>query len=161
MTDLERLMRAVKVIAKLAWQYEAKDVADALMQHATLRERENVRFVADYLSEVESYYREAHAATEQRCVECGGMIYDSRNGGASDKAIGHLLSTDAQTIARWAGTQYSPVRSNARYCSAKCRQKAYRKRQAARDGNKALNQLPNVTKSENVTDMPHEEATQS
>jgi hypothetical protein len=155
MTDLERLMRAVKVIAKLAWQHEAKDVADALMQHATVRERENVPFVGQYLQDVESYYREADAAAEPRCAECGRSIYYGK------KAIARFSGIDPQTVARDTGTRYAVARSDARYCSAKCRQKAYRNRQAARDGNKALNQRPNVTKSENVTDMPHEDAAQS
>ena len=43
-------------------------------------------------------------------------------------------------------------RANAVYCSNKCRQKAYRRRQAARDGKKARNERTNITKVENVTE---------
>jgi hypothetical protein len=46
----------------------------------------------------------------------------------------------------------SNPRTNAVYCSNKCRQKAYRQRQSARYGKKARNERTNITKVENVSE---------
>ena len=51
-SDLQRLRRAVKVLAKLAWKYQSEKVAEALMKHCSHRERENVVFVGEYLGDV-------------------------------------------------------------------------------------------------------------
>ena len=104
MTDLQRLMRAAKVIAKLAWKYRQEDVAAALLKHCTERERGDAYLVGSFLDDVQQINRKAENDAEPRCCECGGNICD-----AKDRS----------------------VRSDARYCSPKCRTRAYRKRVTA------------------------------
>jgi hypothetical protein len=94
----------VKVIAKLASQYGQQDVAEALMKHCTERERSEVYFVGTYLDDVWQINREAEKAAEPRCCECG------------------------RSVREWKDDSGGYARSDARYCSAGCRQKAYRKR---------------------------------
>src|SRR5262249_349598 len=100
-SDLQQLMRAVKIIAKLAWKYRHEDVAAALLKHCSQREREDVPFVGQYLVEVWELYKGPESDAEPRCCECGTNIYDSKDGVA---------------------------RRDTRYCSQACRQRAYRKR---------------------------------
>jgi hypothetical protein len=112
-SDLERLMRAVKVIAKLASKYRDEDVAEALMKHCTVRERVASAFVGTFLTDAWESNRkaeEAVEAAEPRCCGCG------------------------QSVHEWTKNSSGYARSDARYCSAKCRQKAYRKRVTAKHG---------------------------
>jgi hypothetical protein len=106
MSDLKRLVRAVRIIEKLGWKYEHKDVAEALMKHCSARERGSCAFVGHYLVDVFYLNQAAERAAEPRCRECGGDVY-----GAKDS-----------------------VRADARYCSPMCRQRAYRKRRVTDAG---------------------------
>jgi hypothetical protein len=101
MTDLQRLMRAVRIIAKLAWKYRQQDVAAALMKHCTKRERGDAYFIGTYLDDVFQLNRKAEHDAEQHCCECGDSVHERKDRDA---------------------------RSDARYCSPKCRTRAYRKR---------------------------------
>jgi len=103
-SDLQDLMRAVKIIAKLARKYQQEDVAAALLKHCTQRERADVPFIGQYLVDVWELYCKAEEAAEPRCAECGNSIHEWKDEFA---------------------------RSDARYCSQKCRQRAYRKRVTA------------------------------
>jgi hypothetical protein len=100
-SDLHRLMRAVKVIARLAWKYRTEDIAAALMKHCSSRERGDAAFVGTFLDDVWQLNKEAERELEPRCCECGRDIL---------------------------GTKDTGPRADARYCSPKCRQHAYRRR---------------------------------
>lgn len=103
-SDLQRLLRAAKTIARLAWKYDQKDIAAALLKHTTQRERQDVSFISQYLVDVWELYHQAEREAELRCCECGDSVHEWKDGLA---------------------------RSDARYCSPKCRQRAYRKRMTA------------------------------
>lgn len=107
-SDLERLLRAVRAITRVAKQYRNEDVVEALLKYATLRDREDVAFAGTFLTGLWESYRQADEEAGPHCCECGDHLRD-RNDGNADGII----------------------RSDARYCSAACRQKAYRKRVAA------------------------------
>jgi hypothetical protein len=101
-SDLQRLMRAVKIIAELAWKYHTEDVAAAMMKHCSRRERDKAAFVGTFLDNIFQLNHKAESEAEPRCCECGGNIFDAK------------------------GTSLG--RADARYCSQVCRQRAYRKR---------------------------------
>jgi hypothetical protein len=108
-SDLQRLMMAVKIIAKLGWKYKHEDVAAALMKHCSRRERGDAAFAGQFLVdlwELNSKAERAAEAAEKHCCECGGCLHE------------------------WKDSGYA--RSDALYCSAKCRQRAYRKRVTAK-----------------------------
>jgi hypothetical protein len=113
-SDLQRLMRAVKVIAKLAWKYEQEDVAAAMMKHCSARERSDAALVGSFLDDIWQLNRKAEDEAEPRCCECGENIYDIKASECAKRGIDE-----------------DPPRTDVRYCSAKCRQRAYRKRVAA------------------------------
>lgn len=121
MTDLQRLMRAVKTISRLARKYRQEDVAAALLKHVSQRDRESVAFVGGYLSDVWELYKEPEREAEPRCCECGKNICDIK----ACECAKHGIDEDLLP------------RTDARYCSAKCRQRAYRKRVAANRSTKA------------------------
>jgi hypothetical protein len=70
-SDLQRLMRAVKIIARLADKYEQEEVAEALLKHCSHRERDAVSYVGTYLGDVWHFLRKAHYEALPRCRECG------------------------------------------------------------------------------------------
>ena len=84
-SDLQRLRRAVKVLAKLAWKYQSEKVAEALMKHCSHRERENVVFVGEYLGDVAQVYDKAHSKSEPHCHKCGDFV--EQNGPACRRAL--------------------------------------------------------------------------
>lgn len=102
-SDLQRLLRAAKTIAWLAWKYEQKDIAAALLKHCTQREREDVSLIGQYLVDVWELYHQAEREAEPRCRECNSSVHEWKDG---------LARSDAR-------------------CSPKCRQRAYRKRMTA------------------------------
>jgi hypothetical protein len=102
-SDLQRLMRAVKVIAKLARKYRPEDVAAAMMKHCSACERGDAALVGTFLDDIWQLNREAEDEAEPRCPECGDFV-----------------------DGKW--TKTSRMRADARYCSQACRQRAYRKR---------------------------------
>jgi hypothetical protein len=124
-SDLQRLMRAVKIIAELAWKYRQEDVAMTLLKHCTRREREDVDFIGQFLVDVSDLNRKAEAEAEPRCCECGDSIYNKKD---PNRKIAKLLGVCSATIEQDIGQKHSAMRSDARYCSPKCRQRAYRKR---------------------------------
>jgi hypothetical protein len=100
MTDLQRLIRAAKVISRVAWKYKAEEVAKPLMEHCTQRERDDVYFAGQWCVDLFDLNRKADEEALTKCCECGDKILYRK-----DKA-----------------------RTDSKYCSAKCRQAAYRKR---------------------------------
>ena len=122
MGDLERLMRAVRTIERLAWKHDCKDAAAVLMEHCSCKDRDAAAFAGYWLVEVWELNRKAHQESNPRCVECGDDVEGKRD----------------------------VVRSDASYCSPACRQRAYRKRVTAplpaerskRNGNAAALRLP-------------------
>jgi hypothetical protein len=105
-SDLSRFLRAVKTLAKLAWKYPDDAWTEALGPYATVKQEGEVWFVGPWLSEIadELDRRRQRRGDARPCSECGKDIlnnirYDNRG-----------------------------ARSDARYCSPKCKQKAYRKR---------------------------------
>ena len=100
-SDLQRLLRAVKRIARFAGRYRQEDIAAALLKDCTPRERADVGFVGQYLLDVWELNRKPELEAEPRCCECGKNIHDAKDGIA---------------------------RRDARYCSPVCRTRAYRKR---------------------------------
>src|SRR5215204_4398157 len=100
--DLTRFLRAVKVLAKLAHKYPDEAFIEALGCYASVRQESDVQFVGEFL---EGIGRElSDMRREPSCRECGNYIqYDRKYDGRD-------------------------ARPDAKYCSAKCRQKAYRKR---------------------------------
>ena len=124
-SDLQQLMRAVKIIAKLAWKYRPEDVAAALLKHCSQRERKDVPFVGQYLVDVWELYKGPESGAEPRCCECGGSIYVKKDG---NRQIAEILGVSRGTIERDTGQKYSAIRADTRYCSQACRQRAYRKR---------------------------------
>ena len=103
-SDLESLMRAVKTIERLAHKYDHEALAAALLKDCSRKDREAVAFVGLYLHDVwREHLRGPDQASWPRCYECG------------------------RDIERPDGDP----RADARYCSPKCRQRAYRKRVTA------------------------------
>jgi hypothetical protein len=110
---------AVRHLEYAFWRYSHEAIADALRKSGI--DGGTAAFVGQFLCDLwESKILEEHPAP--RCAECGGIT-----------ARGPLDT--------------SRPRSNARYCSNKCRQKAYRKRY----GKKALCKPSTVTQGETVT----------
>jgi hypothetical protein len=105
-SDIDRLMTAVRTIARLGWKYKHEDVAAALMKYCSPRERGDAAFAGSFLTDLWELNRKAEEGVEKLCCECG-----------------------THTVDEWKGSGYA--RSDSRYCSAKCRQKAYRKRVTA------------------------------
>jgi hypothetical protein len=94
----------VKVINRLANKYREEEVATALMKHWSRRERDIAAFVGTWLTDIWEINRKAESETEPHCCECGANILDNVKYDDKD------------------------ARADARYCSPKCRQRAYRKR---------------------------------
>jgi hypothetical protein len=105
-SDLQRLMRAVRTLSKLAQKYREEDVAAALLKHCTRRQRPDFPFVGQFLLDLHELYRKPEEDAEPRCCECGDFIHYN----FKDRGI---------------------ARSDARYCRPACRQKAHRKRVTA------------------------------
>jgi hypothetical protein len=94
--DLRRLVRAAKIIAELAWQYEHKDIADALLKHASRREREDVAYAGETLEGIwHTWLREAEEKLEPRCCECGKNVYDGKDNERCERATAVATSLSA------------------------------------------------------------------
>jgi hypothetical protein len=106
-SDLSRFLRAVKTLAKLARQYSYEDFVEALGRWASVQEEGDVWFVGTSLDDIGRELADRRDGSDPHCRQCGGVIesnvrYDERK-----------------------------PRTDAHYCSPKCRQKAYRKRVTA------------------------------
>jgi hypothetical protein len=75
---ISALTRAVRTIARLAEQYDSKDVAEALLKHGSQRDRGDVGFVGQFLIDVWELNRKADEEAEPRCCECGGASVTRR-----------------------------------------------------------------------------------
>ena len=126
-SDLQRLMRAVKIIAKLAWKYRQQDVAAALLKHYSQRERGDVPLAGQFLTDLWDRYQASEREAEPRCLQCGESVHDTKD---------------------------NLARADARYCSPKCRQRAYRKRVTARcpDGRQKHNEASSRDASNTTSD---------
>jgi hypothetical protein len=78
---------------------------------------------------LEGLYHKADAEALPRCCECGNNIL-TLNG-----MIAQAFGLSRETIDRDGGEVSRGVRADARYCSPKCRQRAYRKRVMANRSN--------------------------
>ena len=74
MSDLTRLIRAVRTLDKLAGEYSAEEIAAALVKHCSRKDRDEVAFAGHALLDVWHVYREADDASWPRCSECGNNI---------------------------------------------------------------------------------------
>src|SRR5215211_5954936 len=84
MGDLERLMRAVRTIERLAWKHDCKDAAAVLMEHCSCKDRDAAAFAGYWLVEVWELNRKAHQESNPRCVECGDDVEGKRDVVRSD-----------------------------------------------------------------------------
>jgi hypothetical protein len=98
-SDLDRFLRAVRTLAKLAHKYGDDCFLDALGRYAAVKQEGEVWFVGTFLDDIGRELADRRVEPKRICAECG--------------------NDDADRL-------YD--RSDSRYCSAKCRQKAYRKR---------------------------------
>jgi hypothetical protein len=107
-SDLDRLLRAVRTLAKIARTYDAEHLLDVLGQYATLKQEGELRFVGTFLDDIgeELYKRSGDPVPHcQQCDKeiCDDVRYDDRD-----------------------------PRADAQYCGPACRQKAYRDRVKAK-----------------------------
>jgi hypothetical protein len=116
-SDLQRLMRAVRVITKVAREYDDEEVAEALMKHCSRKERGEAAFAGGFLEGMWQLNKKAESEAEPRCCECGENILDAKS-----------------TAAAEAGREERDPRADTRYCSPKCRTRAYRKRRVTNGG---------------------------
>jgi hypothetical protein len=129
-SELGRLMMAVKIIAKLGSKCSNESIAAALMEHCSAQERGDAAFAGQVLVDAYETNRKAEAEAEPRCCECGDNILDKK---ISTRTAALILHVHYRTVERDAGVKETKLsRADARYCSAKCRQKAYRKRVTAK-----------------------------
>jgi hypothetical protein len=104
-SDLDRFLRAVRTLARLAHKYGDDSFMEALGRYATVKQEGEVWFVGTFLDDIGSELsKRCVEQTTRICAECGG------------EGVGRKDRDDTLN------------RPNSRYCSAKCRQKAYRKR---------------------------------
>ena len=113
-SDLDRLLRAVRTLAKIAHEYDNEHLLDVLGEYATVKQEDDVAFVGTWLSDIseELHKRNVVDGYEQsypHCRQCGKEIDDVRY---DDSGRG--------------------PRADAQYCGQGCRQAAYRDRVAAK-----------------------------
>jgi hypothetical protein len=136
---VEGIARAVRYLERAFWRYDQEAIAEALKEAGI--DRDTAGFVGTFLNDIWDA-KLLPEKPEPKCAVCGKIT-----------ARGPLDTPDP--------------RANAVYCSNKCRQKAYRKRKAARYGKKPRRDRPTVTKGESgesgesVTEAPPETAVQS
>jgi hypothetical protein len=106
-SDLQRFLRAVRTLAKLARTYGDEAVLDALGQHATLKQEGDVRFVGGFLDDIGKELYERSGDPVPHCRQC-------------DKEICNDVRYNDRD-----------PRADAQYCGPACRQKAYRSRVTA------------------------------
>ena len=81
-SDLQRFLRAVKTIAKLAWKYPDEAFLEALGRYATVQQEDDVGFVGEFLDEIgrELSKRRVRPCCRQCDKEiCDDVRYDDRN----------------------------------------------------------------------------------
>jgi hypothetical protein len=143
-----RTLRTLERMRKLMDFYPPEKLAAAISPHVRI---DQIVEMAVYLEEV------AKALGKQKekwtCAECGKLVWCKHDV--------QLTVSDTGEMGRIVTRQIRIVRPDAHYCSNQCRQKAYRKRKAARYGREAPLQASFVTESESVTDAPLETAAQS
>jgi hypothetical protein len=109
MSDLSRFLRAVKVLEKLSWKYRHEAWIEALGRYASIKDEHRIWSVGELLDDIGRELADLRG--KPHCRQCGNDINDKR------------------------GDDEEDARTDARYCSAKCRQRAYRKRVTARTPN--------------------------
>jgi len=129
---VEGLARALRYLDRAFWRYDHKPIAEALKKAGI--DAGMASLVGQFLVDIWEL-KLLPEKPERNCAECG----DVTGSGPLDTTF---------------------PRSNAVYCSNKCRQKAYRKRKTARYGKKDCAKRPTVTKGKSVTGMPLEKAAQ-
>jgi hypothetical protein len=107
-SDLSRFLRAVKTIDRLVHKYPHEEAwIRALGRYATIRQEGEIWHVGDFLGDIGRELSSMRDGVKATCKGCGKEICDSAKYNDRDP------------------------RSDAQYCSARCRQKAYRKRVTA------------------------------
>jgi hypothetical protein len=105
-SDLQRFLRAVRTLAKLARTYDEDAFLDGLGRYATVPQEADVWFVGTFLDDIG---RELSMRRIERCCrQCGKEISDNVRYGEQDP------------------------RADAQYCGPACRQRAYRSRVTTR-----------------------------
>jgi hypothetical protein len=104
-SDLQRFLRAIQTLSKLAGKYGEEAFLEALGRYATVKQEDDVHFVGEFLDGIGCELQKRRV--ERRCRQCGNEIqynarYDNRD-----------------------------ARADAVYCSPACRQRAYRRRVTA------------------------------
>ncbi len=107
-SDLDRLLRAVRTLAKIASTYDTEHLLDVLGQYATLKQEGEVRFVAAFLDEIGQELFKRSGDPRPHCQQCDKEICDDVRYDDRDP------------------------RADAQYCGPACRQKAYRDRVKAK-----------------------------
>jgi hypothetical protein len=134
-SDLDRFLRAVRTLTKLAHKHPDDSVwIEALGRHATVKQEGDVWFVGTFLDDIGRELSQRRVEEDYpRCV-CGREIENAR--------------------------------TDAKYCSRKCRQRAYRKRVTAdptkherkRNGNGLALRLGQQKRQQAATEPPREAA---
>jgi hypothetical protein len=111
-SDLQRFLRAVQTLNKLAHKYSEEGFLEALGRYATVKQEEDVFFVGTFLEDIGRELQNRRVEVDRPCRQCGRQIddYDNRD-----------------------------ARADAVYCSSACRQRAYRRRVTADNQNRPRN----------------------
>src|SRR5262245_54734066 len=110
--DLDRFLRAVRTLARLAKEYSDEAFVEALMSDTTANDKHEAWFVGEFLMDIahELKKRKEEWDAKIHCKQCGRWIEEGRKA-RKDNRRG---------------------RSDGQYCTSACRQAAYRKRRALR-----------------------------
>jgi hypothetical protein len=134
-----RLLRTFERMHKTLREIPAEAITALISPYVRIDE---IVEMAQYLDEVATAL--GKQMQQWTCAGCGKPVW------CKDDV--RLTVSDAGKIGRMTNRQIRIVRPDAVYCSNACRQKAYRKRKAARYGKKTRGERKAVTKAEIVTD---------
>lgn len=101
-SDLQRFLRAVRTLAKLADKYDRETHLDALGRYATKKQEDDLLSVGAFLDDIGQQLLRQRLAAKHSCRQCGNDVHNV------------LVGT---TYVVGAGR-----RTAAQYCSPACRQ---------------------------------------
>jgi len=104
-SDLDRFLRAVRKLCRLVDKYTQEAFAEALGRYASVKQEGEVWFVGTFLDDIGTILSNRRGDWDgQHCRQCGKRIHDNARYNDRD------------------------ARPDVRYCSPRCRQRAYRGR---------------------------------
>lgn len=120
--DLQRFLRAVRTLAKLADKYDRKNHLDTLEKYATAKQKEHVLNAHGLLDPIaQALLKQRVANAKRRCRQCDRDLDTS----VIPNAVLGIKEPGMQVL-------FAERRADAQYCSDDCRQKAYRSRVTAK-----------------------------